>query len=466
MEDIYPLDFSIRKRTNFKFLVIQDPYKQVSLQAYFDYFSRLAVINSIIHKNSGDIYDGTVIIEFRQVPSHLDRYMFIGSHYIEGKFVRANFQIEFSTFIPRSSYTITKFQAKALSLGSFKFHIRYASRAVDVFFNHLDLAYRLTYRFKETEGDMIVERQSSSVFFTIQLRHPARISMLDNSKFNITEGGLEATGWERVTAVPLSTDLSPELERTTPLTPGSKPGYLNLTQWTVLRLHFEPISLLEFESNLAKAATYNLVPQNGNQLPSFLYVISPNKLDAPICYLDRVTLGLDFDTLYSLESAISYNFLNVYNLDRTFYQALKALECSAVREYLEMVVVRKIKLWDPLADLSDQQKRLGTIHKVPSRCFLVNKVIITPTSVFIESRSLEVGNRVLRHFQDYIDRFMRVQFLDDGLNRVCAVRKPGDRMNEALYVRICKLFDQGAQIGDRHYEFLAYSSSQLREHGC
>lgn len=482
MEDIYPLDFPIRKRTDFKFLVIQDPYKQVSLQAYFDYFSRLAVINSIIHKNSGDIYDGTVIVELRQVPNHLDRDMFIGKHTIEGKSVQANFKIEFSTFVPRLPNKIIKLQAKALSLGSFKspnefiefwkvtsnvkFHIRCASKAVDIFFNHLDLEYRLTYRFKETEGDMIVERQGSSVFFTIQLRHPARISMFDNSKFIITERGLEATGWERVTAVPLSTDLSPELERTTPLTPGSKPGYLNLTQWTALRLHFEPTSLLEFESNLAKAAAYNLVPQNGNQLPSFLRVISPNKLDAPICYLDRVTLGLDFDTLYSLESAISYNFLNVYNLSRTFYQALKALECSAVREYLEMVVVRKIKLWDPLADLSDQQKRLGAIHKVPSRCFLVNKVIITPTSVFIEPRSLEVGNRVLRHFQDYIDRFMRVQFLDDGFNRVCAVRKPGDRMNEALYVRIRKLLDQGVQIGDRHYEFLAYSSSQLREHGC
>lgn len=482
MKDIFPWDSSIRKRTNYKFLVIQDPYKQVSLQAYFYYFSRLAVINNIIPNNSGDIYDGTVIIELRQVPSYLERDKFIGNHYIEDKIVWVNFKIDSSEFVPRPFYTITKIQAKALSLGSFKspnefiefwkvtsnvkFHIRYASRAVDIFFNHLNLEYRLTYRFKETEGDMIVERQDSSVFFTIQLRHPARISMFDNGKFSMTERGLEATGWERVTAVPLSTDLSPEPERTAPLMPDSKPGYLNLTQWTVLRLHFTPTSLLEFENNLANAAAYNLVPQNSNQLQSILRVISPNTLHAPTCYLDRVTLGLDFDTLYSLESAISYNFLNVYNLDRTFYQALKALECSAVREYLEMVVIRKTRLWDPLADLSDQQKRLGAIHKVPSRCFLVNKVIITPTSVFIEPRSLEVGNRVLRHFQDHIDRFLRVQFLDDGFNRVCAVRKPGDRMNEALYVRIRKLFDQGLQIGDRYYEFLAYSSSQLREHGC
>ena len=35
-----------------------------------------------------------------------------------------------------------------------------------------------------------------------------------------------------------------------------------------------------------------------------------------------------------------------------------------------------------------------------------------------------------------------------------------------IYERIKKILIQGINICDRHYEFLAFSSSQLREHSC
>jgi len=38
--------------------------------------------------------------------------------------------------------------------------------------------------------------------------------------------------------------------------------------------------------------------------------------------------------------------------------------------------------------------------------------------------------------------------------------------NDALYNRIFYTLHNGIKIGDRHYEFLAFSASQLRDHSC
>ncbi|KAG1530087.1 hypothetical protein G6F51_013949 [Rhizopus arrhizus] len=103
-------------------------------------------------------------------------------------------------------------------------------------------------------------------------------------------------------------------------------------------------------------------------------------------------------------------------------------------------------------------------RKIPNHCAMLRKVIVTPSTLFIEPPNLETTNRVVRHYQDHADRFIRVQFMDEGFNRVGAARSK--KTNEPIYDRIYDVLKRGIQIGDRKYEFLAFSSSQLREHGC
>ncbi|PKY47995.1 hypothetical protein RhiirA4_421842 [Rhizophagus irregularis] len=53
---------------------------------------------------------------------------------------------------------------------------------------------------------------------------------------------------------------------------------------------------------------------------------------------------------------------------------------------------------------------------------------------------------------------------DEALSKVGSSN--GDTSNHALYDRIYCTLRDGITIGDRHYEFLTFSASQLRDHSC
>ncbi|KAI7849664.1 RNA dependent RNA polymerase-domain-containing protein [Circinella umbellata] len=95
----------------------------------------------------------------------------------------------------------------------------------------------------------------------------------------------------------------------------------------------------------------------------------------------------------------------------------------------------------------------------------VNKVSITPTSIRLEHPKNETANRVLRHFKNDLNRFLRVQFIDENESRIHNSFRPQHNHN-LLYRRIERVLRYGIDIHGRHYTFLAFSSSQLREHGC
>ena len=98
--------------------------------------------------------------------------------------------------------------------------------------------------------------------------------------------------------------------------------------------------------------------------------------------------------------------------------------------------------------------------KVDDNMFEIRKVMITPTGIKYFPKILESGNRVLRKYKQYEDRFLRVTFCDEGLNRVSAEKVTN------MHPRLEEFLNNGFTIGNRHYEMLAYSNSQLRSHSC
>lgn len=86
------------------------------------------------------------------------------------------------------------------------------------------------------------------------------------------------------------------------------------------------------------------------------------------------------------------------------------------------------------------------------KCFLV---IICPPA-------LEVSNRILRQYSAHIDRFLRVQFLDEvGRGKLHG----GAPIMTGLFDRVKRTLIYGIHVGGRVYRFLAFGNSQLREHG-
>ena len=89
-------------------------------------------------------------------------------------------------------------------------------------------------------------------------------------------------------------------------------------------------------------------------------------------------------------------------------------------------------------------------------------VTFTPTRMILEGPYATQSNRVIRQYKGYEDHFIRVDFRDED-----RLRYHWDReVDGASFVRerVGTTLKQGFVLAGRKFEFLAYSSSALREH--
>ncbi|KAL0336554.1 UNVERIFIED_CONTAM: RNA-dependent RNA polymerase 1 [Sesamum radiatum] len=97
----------------------------------------------------------------------------------------------------------------------------------------------------------------------------------------------------------------------------------------------------------------------------------------------------------------------------------------------------------------------------------VHRVQVTPTKVYFSGPEVNVSNRVLRHFSDYIDNFLRVSFVDEEWDKMYStdlsprVASADENGKTKLYERILKTLREGIRIGNKNFEFLAFSSKTL-----
>ena len=148
----------------------------------------------------------------------------------------------------------------------------------------------------------------------------------------------------------------------------------------------------------------------------------------------------------------------LYQLDQT--------RSSFATGLLECVALLKKRFFDPMTIFSLQSSAAQTIaaKTPPPHCAVVRSAIITPTMVYFNTPGIEISNRVIREWSEYSDRFLRVRFSEElGYGKIMS--NNGGR-NEALYDRVKRILRNGIVLGDRKYEFLAFGSSQFREHGA
>ena len=96
------------------------------------------------------------------------------------------------------------------------------------------------------------------------------------------------------------------------------------------------------------------------------------------------------------------------------------------------------------------------------QCFRCCHVTFTPTRMILEGPYASQSNRVIREYKGYEDHFIRVDFRDED-----RLRYRWDReVDGASFVRerVGATLKQGFVLAGRRFEFLAYSSSALREH--
>lgn len=88
--------------------------------------------------------------------------------------------------------------------------------------------------------------------------------------------------------------------------------------------------------------------------------------------------------------------------------------------------------------------------------------IVTPTTVFFEGPYPERSNRVIRTYLANQDSFMRVAFVDENRLSFRFARDLDGR--GFINRRVRAMLREGLRVGGRHFKFLAYSQSALKEH--
>jgi hypothetical protein len=99
---------------------------------------------------------------------------------------------------------------------------------------------------------------------------------------------------------------------------------------------------------------------------------------------------------------------------------------------------------------------------VPSYCVQIPRLLLTPTRVSVIGFEVEMSNRVVRKFVEDAgfcpESFCRVSIGDENGDKLFASELSDDVSN-----RIEKTLLEGIEANGLRYQFLAYSSSQLKE---
>ncbi|KAF2090058.1 RdRP-domain-containing protein, partial [Saccharata proteae CBS 121410] len=181
---------------------------------------------------------------------------------------------------------------------------------------------------------------------------------------------------------------------------------------------------------------------------------------------DTPQVKLSFPVRYQLEVCLSQGCLNEYRITREFLERLAAMDGEDAKALLEKAVDTKRRFYDPMEIF-----RLNYLHglskrAIPEYCTYSRSANVTPSTVYYTTPTVETSNRVIRENSEWADRFLRVKFTDEKNEGNIYFSTDNPKANKQILDRVWRAMDKGICIGDRHYEFLAFGSSQFREHGA
>ncbi|KAH7104770.1 RdRP-domain-containing protein [Auriculariales sp. MPI-PUGE-AT-0066] len=113
--------------------------------------------------------------------------------------------------------------------------------------------------------------------------------------------------------------------------------------------------------------------------------------------------------------------------------------------------------------LSMEMERQSGTELLPHDAALhIQKLTYTPTTFFLSGPEPEQSNRVLRRFVDNLDSFLRVTFTDNDKYNFHFDREVD--VPSFVKMHVGQALRDGITVAGRHFKFLAYSSSALKEH--
>ena len=191
-------------------------------------------------------------------------------------------------------------------------------------------------------------------------------------------------------------------------------------------------------------------------------------------HIQRWIETMDWKNAFQIEAYLRCGLLNTRDLLRSLQRPIEGV----IRDYgpqaseLLRLFSIELKMRQLDEDPNDCLARVRAKHptlkplKLAQGHISCHHVVITPSRILLEGPYTTQSNRVIRRYQNrdpaLVERFIRVEFRDeDRLN----YRWDGDVDGSwFLQQRVGGILRDGFTLGGRTFEFLAYSTSALREH--
>ncbi|KAF8486749.1 RdRP-domain-containing protein [Russula emetica] len=193
-----------------------------------------------------------------------------------------------------------------------------------------------------------------------------------------------------------------------------------------------------------------------------------------IVKVQRWIKTMDWKNAFQIEAYLRSGLLTTHDLLHTLQKPIE----EAIRyygneasEFLRLFSV-ELKMCKPDEEVQDCFARLRSKHvrieplRLARGHISCHHVIITPSRILLEGPYTTQSNRVIRLYQSHdpslAERFVRVEFRDED-----RLAYRWDRDVDGTWFlkqRVGGTLRNGFEIGGRAFEFLAYSTSALREH--
>ena len=177
---------------------------------------------------------------------------------------------------------------------------------------------------------------------------------------------------------------------------------------------------------------------------------------------------LDFPVRYEMEVLRTFGALHEHELTADFCLHLGSMAPAQSVRVLRQLIGQSdhTSFTSDLAEAATASWRVattlnaGNAQAVSDVHVEVFRAVVTPLRVLVLPPELEVSNRMLRTVDP--TRLMRVSFADENLS---ALSQAQQTLSEDVCNRISMCLSDGLIVGGRFFEFLAFSSSQLKHHG-
>ncbi|KAF5208272.1 RNA-dependent RNA polymerase [Thalictrum thalictroides] len=191
---------------------------------------------------------------------------------------------------------------------------------------------------------------------------------------------------------------------------------------------------------------------------------------------------ISFDVMFLVNAVIQKGIINYHQLSDNFFELLRSQRSEVSITALRHIYSYRLPVFDAYKRLKLVQEwliknpKLLNSSKTSIDSVEVRRLVITPTKAYCLPPEVELSNRILRKFKEVADRFLRVTFMDEGMQQLNSnvlnsyvapivrdIKSNPFPQKTRVFKRVATILKKGFNLCGRKYYFLAFSSNQLRD---